>query len=255
MAPYDFDTGNPTDGFTVAAAPANERAFRSAVEGWALVEHDLNGRWIIPSGDITARNALADKADGMVFFDPVARLIEQYDLATTSWKSYGLLCSGDIKECAYDPTSYPRGWLPCDGTAYAIATYPDLHAAIGTAFGVGGAGTFRVPDLGTRVAAFYKAADADYGTIGNTRGANSVTIDKAQIPRLDVTDTHRHLVPGIPAPNNAVVSAAGSDAGVNGTATATTNVASIGSILVGAASPTAFDNRQATLVIGCLIKT
>jgi microcystin-dependent protein len=39
-----------------------------------------------------------------------------------------------------------RGWLPCDGKSYKISDYPELHKAIGLAFG-GNSETFNVPDL------------------------------------------------------------------------------------------------------------
>jgi len=39
------------------------------------------------------------------------------------------------------------GWLWCDGTAYAQGDYPQLFALLGTRYGSGGAGTFRVPDV------------------------------------------------------------------------------------------------------------
>lgn len=51
---------------------------------------------------------------------------------------------GDIKLTAY--AAVPPGWLECDGTSKAVATYPDLHAAIGYAFGGSGA-NFNVPDV------------------------------------------------------------------------------------------------------------
>ena len=48
----------------------------------------------------------------------------------------------------------PTGWLACNGSEYAIATYGDLYTAIGTTWGSltngsGGAGSthFKVPDL------------------------------------------------------------------------------------------------------------
>lgn len=43
----------------------------------------------------------------------------------------------------------PFGWLLCDGTVYAQATYPALFAAIGAVWNIGGegAGNFRVPDM------------------------------------------------------------------------------------------------------------
>jgi microcystin-dependent protein len=44
----------------------------------------------------------------------------------------------------------PSGYLRCDGTAYPTATYLVLFGVIGTTFGTGGAGTFRVPDCRSR---------------------------------------------------------------------------------------------------------
>ena len=44
----------------------------------------------------------------------------------------------------------PAGWLFCDGAAYSTTTYSDLFAVIGTSFG-SGSGTFKVPDLRSRV--------------------------------------------------------------------------------------------------------
>ena len=40
----------------------------------------------------------------------------------------------------------PDGWLVCDGSSHPVATYPNLHAAIGNTFG-GDATNFNVPDL------------------------------------------------------------------------------------------------------------
>lgn len=39
------------------------------------------------------------------------------------------------------------GWLWCDGAAYAQGDYPQLFALLGTRYGSGGAGTFKVPDV------------------------------------------------------------------------------------------------------------
>lgn len=45
--------------------------------------------------------------------------------------------------------SAPLGWLPCDGSVVAQATYPGLFAAIGATWNTGGegGGNFRLPDL------------------------------------------------------------------------------------------------------------
>lgn len=43
----------------------------------------------------------------------------------------------------------PKGWLLCNGTGYAIATYPELYAVIGINFG--SSGGFQVPNFSSRV--------------------------------------------------------------------------------------------------------
>lgn len=46
------------------------------------------------------------------------------------------------------PTNYaPTGFLVCDGSVVQIQYYPALYAIIGTSYGEGGSGTFRVPAL------------------------------------------------------------------------------------------------------------
>lgn len=40
----------------------------------------------------------------------------------------------------------PSGWLECNGVSIAVASYPDLHAAIGYTYGGSGA-SFNLPDL------------------------------------------------------------------------------------------------------------
>jgi microcystin-dependent protein len=47
---------------------------------------------------------------------------------------------------AFAGSSAPAGWLMCDGTSVASATYVDLYAAIGTTYG-GNATNFALPDL------------------------------------------------------------------------------------------------------------
>ena len=43
--------------------------------------------------------------------------------------------------------SAPTGWLLCDGASYLRTTYPDLFAAIGTAYGTADGTHFNVPDM------------------------------------------------------------------------------------------------------------
>jgi len=61
-----------------------------------------------------------------------------------------LPATGDIK--LFGGNVVPDGWLKCDGSLLvAAAGYEDLYAVIGTAFGSGGVGTFKLPDLQGRV--------------------------------------------------------------------------------------------------------
>lgn len=60
-----------------------------------------------------------------------------------------LLRVGDIK--LIPDTSAPKGWLLCDGSSKAVASYGDLHTVIGYDFGGSGA-NFNVPNISAPVA-------------------------------------------------------------------------------------------------------
>lgn len=53
---------------------------------------------------------------------------------------------GTILPFGGDESNLPDGFLLCNGTSYSQSLYPDLYAAIGTAWG-GTTSNFRVPDL------------------------------------------------------------------------------------------------------------
>jgi len=62
---------------------------------------------------------------------------------------------------AYAGATAPTGWLLCDGTTIARATYTALFAAIGTAHGTGdGSTTFHLPDYRGR---FLRGVDSAVG--------------------------------------------------------------------------------------------
>lgn len=69
-------------------------------------------------------------------------------------------------------TTVPKGWLLCDGTGYAIATYPELYAAISTNFG--SSGGFQVPNFSSKV------PYGGTGSIGTTGGSATVTLTGGQ---------------------------------------------------------------------------
>lgn len=106
--------------------------------------------------------------------------------------------------------SVPSGWLLCDGSAVARATYPDLHTLLKDAdgansypYGTGdGSTTFNVPDLRGRIplgkdnmggpsANRVVAAAAD--EVGGVGGAEKHTLTTTEMPsHTHVQNQHRH---------------------------------------------------------------
>jgi microcystin-dependent protein len=96
-------------------------------------------------------------------------------------------------------TSLPKGWLLCDGSGFATATYPALHSAIGTTYG--STGGFQVPNMTGRV---------PYGSgtesLGATGGATSVTLSEFQTGLVDHyhrnSDLHTASLGGVASGSN-----------------------------------------------------
>lgn len=80
----------------------------------------------------------------------------------------------------------PSGWLLCDGTAYASATYPALSTVVGSLYNTSGgqsappAGQFRVPLLTGRVGVGRSSSETEFDTLGKTGGDKTVTLTDAQ---------------------------------------------------------------------------
>jgi microcystin-dependent protein len=88
-----------------------------------------------------------------------------------------LFQAGDIKASA--AAAPGSGWLLCDGQAIDRTQFPDLFAAIGTAYGAGdGTATFNVPNLRGR---FPEGADSP-ANVGRTGGAATHTLSAAEMP-------------------------------------------------------------------------
>jgi microcystin-dependent protein len=68
--------------------------------------------------------------------------------------------------------SIPSGFLLCDGTSYATASYAALFAVIGYTYGGSGA-NFNVPDLRDRTIVGVSSANSK--TLAQSIGANTVT--------------------------------------------------------------------------------
>jgi hypothetical protein len=78
----------------------------------------------------------------------------------------------------YGSAVAPSGWLICDGSEYATASYSNLYSVIGYTFGTGGSGAthFKVPNITDRYPRGYNVSTAAVGiTGGATTYAHSVT--------------------------------------------------------------------------------
>lgn len=82
--------------------------------------------------------------------------------------------------------SAPTGWLLCDGSVVSQTTYADLYAVVGATYNTGseGAGNFRLPDFRRRtgVGAGGTGTATLGNAIGNSGGAESVTLSISQMP-------------------------------------------------------------------------
>jgi microcystin-dependent protein len=82
-----------------------------------------------------------------------------------------------------------NGWAFCDGSLLPIAENQALFALLGTTYGGNGEDTFRLPDLRGRVPIHQgQGPGLSRYEIGQTAGAESVTLGLAQYP------AHRHTV-------------------------------------------------------------
>jgi microcystin-dependent protein len=90
----------------------------------------------------------------------------------------------------------PAGWLLCDGSSVATATYPELFTALGYVYGGAGA-NFNLPNL---VDVFVRGQSTQTAATG---GANNKTLAIGEIPAHTHTATpsvtdpgHDHTVSG-----------------------------------------------------------
>lgn len=121
------------------------------------------------------------------FFRPAAVGIKFNDgtIQTTAPVAATGIPSGSIH--AFAGIAAPTGYLLCDGTSYATATYPNLFAEIGYVYGGGGA-NFNVPNLKGRVVVGYDAGQTEFDVEGETGGAKTHALTTAELA------THNHGV-------------------------------------------------------------
>jgi microcystin-dependent protein len=103
---------------------------------------------------------------------------------------------GTVK--AFAGKTVPTNWMLADGRALLRLGYPELFAAIGTAYGVGdGSTTFNLPDLRSRF--LYGSASAtlaDLGTLGGEAVHQLLAAEAAQkaVTTAIETQTHTHAL-------------------------------------------------------------
>ena len=92
----------------------------------------------------------------------------------------------------------PVGWLPCDGSLYAISQYDVLYTLIGSTYGGDGQVTFATPQLSGRLPIHQGAGTglSRYVT-GQLGGSETVTLLPLQMPQ------HNHSMTATPVSANA----------------------------------------------------
>lgn len=76
----------------------------------------------------------------------------------------------------------PRGWRRCDGSLLPISENDALFALLGTTYGGDGQTTFALPDLRGRVPLHMGQRPGSVYQLGQTGGAESVTLVPQQLP-------------------------------------------------------------------------
>lgn len=104
----------------------------------------------------------------------------------------------------------PSKWLLCNGALVSRATYADLFAVIGAAYGAGdGSTTFALPDFRSRSP--YGVGSGSITALGQADGAEAVALSINNLPSHDhdyFDPGHTHRVPKQSATVNAAVNTA-----------------------------------------------
>ena len=141
-----------------------------------------------------------------------------------------LVPAGTIIMTGQDTVSPPTGWLYCHGQTLSTTTYARLFSVVGTNFGTGGAGTFKLPDLRQR---FPLGKAGSTGVTGEAIGETGGEIDHTH-----TGGSHTHTMPH--------THTQGSLSAMIGFSTADSQLGAIrnGSITFGASGATYYTNHD-----------
>jgi microcystin-dependent protein len=184
-----------------------------------------NGSGVLTPIGVTASKVIISDSNGLPSASSISTTTLGYLDATSSVQtqlntalgySANLVPAGLI--CDFGGTVAPSGWLLCDGSSYATATYPALASAIGYNWGGSGA-NFNVPNFTRRTAVGSGGSGtATLGNaVGNVGGAETHTLTDAELPATGVTVSvanapHRHTVLGNTTGGTSTVNMADSNA-------------------------------------------
>jgi microcystin-dependent protein len=149
-----------------------------------------NATGVLTPVGVTASKVIISDSNGLPSASSVSTTTLGYLDATSSVQtqlntalgySANLVPAGAMMDFA--GTVAPSGWLLCDGSSYATATYPNLYAAIGYNWGGSGA-NFNVPNFTRRTAVGSGGSGtATLGNaVGNVGGAETHTLTQAELP-------------------------------------------------------------------------
>ena len=112
-----------------------------------------------------------------------------YDTCNSAWQSFSTTPVGTLNP--YAGASAPDGWLLCDGSDVAKATYARLNTLLGTTYGTATDATndFRLPDMRGRVAV---GADGSAGRMASNDAAGESGGEELHTLTIAEMPTHTH---------------------------------------------------------------
>lgn len=89
----------------------------------------------------------------------------------------------------------PEGYMVCGGQTISQTTYSQLYSVIGSSYNVGGepSGTFRLPNLTSRVPLGYNSSDSDFNQLGKSGGRTDHVLTISELPsHTHIQNPHTH---------------------------------------------------------------